>query len=199
MARSRSDPSKPDTAARILEVAAELFAAKGYAATTTREIAETAEIERASLYYHITSKETLLYEICHASLVEALSVVVSVDTALPPIPRLTQLIELHMATILKNRAANLTMLLDMRSLTGPRLDTIVAMRAEYEHSLITWVEEGQRDGSITAQHPPRVIALALLNMLNWTLIWYSEGGGSSPSELSELYSSVFFDGALPRG
>ena len=36
---------------QILEVAARLFTSKGYAATSTREIAEAVGIRQASLYY----------------------------------------------------------------------------------------------------------------------------------------------------
>ena len=43
----------------IRKAAAELFAEKGYAATSTREICERAEITKPVLYYHFGSKEEL--------------------------------------------------------------------------------------------------------------------------------------------
>ena len=47
----------------ILDAAAELFAERGYAATSTRLIAETVGIRQASLYYHFASKEQILAEL----------------------------------------------------------------------------------------------------------------------------------------
>lgn len=60
-----------DTRSEILRVAEVLFAEKGYAATTTREIAEGAGIRKAVLYYHFSSKANL-YETIVESLFEEL-------------------------------------------------------------------------------------------------------------------------------
>ncbi|MFH2006183.1 MAG: TetR family transcriptional regulator [bacterium] len=45
---------------RILEAADELFGANGFDATTTREIAEVSEVNKALIHYHFKSKEGLL-------------------------------------------------------------------------------------------------------------------------------------------
>ena len=48
---------------QILEVAARLFTSKGYAATSTREIAEAVGIRQASLYYHFAGKGEIVTEL----------------------------------------------------------------------------------------------------------------------------------------
>jgi AcrR family transcriptional regulator len=48
------------TRERILEVALELFTAKGYDATSMREIAERLNITKPALYYHFDSKEEIV-------------------------------------------------------------------------------------------------------------------------------------------
>ena len=48
---------------RIVRTAAELFAVNGYDATGIAEIQAKAEISRGAFYYHIDSKQTLLFEI----------------------------------------------------------------------------------------------------------------------------------------
>lgn len=48
------------TRARIIEVALELIADHGYAATSTREIAERLGFTKAALYYHFRTKDDLL-------------------------------------------------------------------------------------------------------------------------------------------
>lgn len=52
---------------QILDAAAELFASRGFAATSTRDIAERAGIRQASLYYHVAGKPQLLRELLDAS------------------------------------------------------------------------------------------------------------------------------------
>src|SRR5436189_6078082 len=51
----------------IEEVASELFHANGYAATSVRDIARALDIQGASLYAHIASKEDLLWSIVDAA------------------------------------------------------------------------------------------------------------------------------------
>jgi len=51
----------PDaTRVRILRVALELFAEQGFAATSTRELAERLGFTKAALYYHFRTKDDLL-------------------------------------------------------------------------------------------------------------------------------------------
>ena len=52
--------SRPDARQAVLDAAGELFTGAGYAATTTRAIAERAGLRQASLYYHFPAKEDIL-------------------------------------------------------------------------------------------------------------------------------------------
>ena len=47
------------TRSALLTVAHELFAERGYAATSTKDIVERAEVTRGALYYHFHNKESL--------------------------------------------------------------------------------------------------------------------------------------------
>jgi AcrR family transcriptional regulator len=51
------------TKARILMTAEEVFAAKGFAGASTREIAAKAQVNISSLHYHWESKETLYFAV----------------------------------------------------------------------------------------------------------------------------------------
>ncbi len=48
-----------DTRTQILEVARELFVTRGFAATTTRELADRLGFTKAALYYHFHTKDDL--------------------------------------------------------------------------------------------------------------------------------------------
>lgn len=49
-----------DARAQVLDAATELFVTQGFAATSTREIADSVGIRQASLYYHFAGKDELL-------------------------------------------------------------------------------------------------------------------------------------------
>src|SRR4030042_586959 len=65
MAGTRENPLLPDkfVRERLLEVATELFARKGYSATTTREIVDAARVTKPVLYYYFRSKEGIYLEL----------------------------------------------------------------------------------------------------------------------------------------
>jgi AcrR family transcriptional regulator len=52
--------TRPDTRARIQQVAVELFTEHGYEGTSLREIAERLDVTKAALYYHFKSKEDIV-------------------------------------------------------------------------------------------------------------------------------------------
>ncbi|MFG2027952.1 TetR/AcrR family transcriptional regulator [Streptomyces sp. NPDC048825] len=58
----------------LLAAAAELFIALGYAATTTRAVAERAGMRQASMYHHFGGKEDLLAELLEATVRPSLDV-----------------------------------------------------------------------------------------------------------------------------
>jgi AcrR family transcriptional regulator len=63
-----SDRNAEHTRARILEIAGELFQAKGYAGTSIADIAGRLGTSKAALYYHFRSKEEILDAILGAEL-----------------------------------------------------------------------------------------------------------------------------------
>ena len=56
-------PLEAGTRERLLETASQLFASKGYASTSVREIVARAGVSKPVLYYHFQSKEGLYYAI----------------------------------------------------------------------------------------------------------------------------------------
>lgn len=59
-ARPADRAEREHTRARILAEAVELFAANGFASTTTRELSEHMGFTKAALYYHFRTKDDLL-------------------------------------------------------------------------------------------------------------------------------------------
>ncbi len=55
--------SRPDTRARILGAAEQLFAEHGFAAMSLRELTRVAEVNLAAVNYHFGSKERLMWEV----------------------------------------------------------------------------------------------------------------------------------------
>jgi AcrR family transcriptional regulator len=179
----------------LLEAAAELFRNTGYTAATTRALAARLGMRSASLYYHMTKKEDLLYSICVDAL-ERISAAVAtkVDAEPDPKAKTRTLIRAHLEVALADRNRHATMLIELRHLGSRRRAKVVALRDAYEASVRKVVREGQAAGAIRSDIPAKYLTLALLNLLNWSIFWYHPGRGLSPDELGELLATVFLEG-----
>jgi len=184
------------TVDRLLDTAAELFWEKGFAATTTREIAAALRIQQASLYYHMASKEDLLYQIFGSSLHQFLADVPgAVHQAADPRERIRVLIRVHVVTLLRYQKRNMTMLTELRALSSKHRSEVVTLRERYAAFVRSTLEDAQGNGGIRSDIPAAYLSLALLNMLNWTARWYRENRDPSPDQMSELFFKLYLGGA----
>lgn len=184
------------TAERLFDTAAALFFEKGYAATTTREVASAVGIQQASLYYHVSSKEDLLYQICVTSLEQLLAdVQLEVSKVANPLERVGVLARTHLRTILNHQIRHVAMLNEMRSLSAPHRAEVVALRRRYADLVRSLIEEGQAADVIRRDIPTKYLYLALLNILNWAVLWYRRNQTLSEEELARMFTSIYFAGA----
>jgi AcrR family transcriptional regulator len=189
------------TQERILDRAAELFWRKGYAATTTREIAASLGIRQASLYHHVVSKEDLLCQLCATSLDQLLEEVQSaVDASTSPERRIRILFRTHLNTLLKYRTRNALMLTELRSLSGTRRRQVLGLRKRYEKLVLAILKDGQSAGFVRMDIPAKYLCLALLNIVNWAVLWFRGDEALSAEQLAEIFARIYINGAAtPAG
>ncbi|MCU1335730.1 MAG: regulatory protein TetR [Bryobacterales bacterium] len=187
--------SDAPTVDRLLDTAAGLFWEKGYAATTTREIASALRIQQASLYYHMASKEDLLHKIFVSALEQFLADVPAAVHAAAPRDRIHVLIRVHVLTLLKYQRRNMTMLTELRSLSPRHRDEVVALRERYADFVRSTLKDAQVAGQIRDDIPASYLSLALFNMLNWAARWFRENRDPSPDQVADLFFRLFLEGA----
>jgi AcrR family transcriptional regulator len=181
----------------VLDTAAALFWEKGYDATTTREIAAAVGIQQASLYYHVSSKEGLLYQLCVSSLEQLLADVQSaVNEHTDPLDRLRGFIRAHLKTLLKHQVRHVTMLTELRALSKTHSAEVLALRKQYANLVRTELHDAQSAGTIRTDIPAKYLYLALLNVLNWAVIWFSRDQALTADELADLFTPIYLEGAI---
>lgn len=196
MKASKPDRPAGSTSDRLMAVAARLFRSKGYAATTTREIAKLVGIEKSSLYHHIQGKEDLLYKLCVESLSNMHGAVESRAAGEANARnRLRAVIDTHVTVMLADRDKHATMLGELRSLSGPRRVHVIKLRDKYEGLVRDVISGCQTSGLLRSDIEATMLTLALLNLLNWSIFWYRPDGKYSPSELARILTSVYVEGA----
>ena len=185
-----------NTTERLFDTAAELFCREGFAATTTREIAAAVGIQQASLYYHMESKEELLYRICLFSLEQFLShVPAATENAAVSPQRICILIRAHLATLFRYQQRNIVMLLEMRALSKRHRASVVELRDQYERYVRAILDEAQARGLIRRDIPAKYLGVSLMSILNYTAVWFRKDQQLSEGQLADILARVFLEGA----
>lgn len=113
----------------ILDAAAELFTSRGFAATSTRTIADAVGIRQASLYYHVSNKEELLAELLSATVLPSLSFAGSLPATDAPDERLFALAAFDTRLLCAGRW-NLGALYLLPEVRGERFEVFRSARAQ---------------------------------------------------------------------
>jgi AcrR family transcriptional regulator len=173
----------------IDEVASELFHANGYAATSVRDIAKALDIQGASLYAHVASKEDVLWSIVDgaATAFEAKADEAVADTATSdPVERLAALVEAHVDVVTADPERASVFVTEWRHLSAERRATIAQRRDAYEARFRAVIDDGTAVGAFR----PTDTALAatfVLTALNGIATWYRPGGRLNADRIADNY------------
>ena len=173
----------------IDEVASELFHANGYAATSVRDIAKALDIQAASMYAHVASKEDVLWSIVDrgAMSFEHAAEAAGADvTSGDPVDRLAALVEAHVEVITADPERSSVFATEWRHLSETRRAGIAARRDAYEARFRDTIADGI---AIGAFHPtdPAIAATFLLAALNGIAAWYRPDGRLGADRIADHY------------
>ena len=186
--QTRRSPAPRRRQQEIVEAAARVFHEKGYESTSIQDIADAVGILKGSLYYYITSKEDLLFEVIQGVHEEALK---SLERTRHLEGDALQKIRAFVVVHVTHNATNLVKMAvffhDFRSLSGERREIIVKERDLYDHALRELIRQGQEEGTICPDIDPKLAAITVLGMMNWIYQWYRPGGGLSVEEIASAY------------
>lgn len=151
----------PATAARILTVARQLFAERGYEGTTIRDITTGAEANVAAVTYHFGSKEGLYADVLRSQVGPmARRVALACRAKRPPLDRVETVVRTIFDHIRTRPEMPRIMVREMAS--GREIHPFIVRTFRDLLPLVTGViREGQRDGSIRDGDP----VLLTLSML----------------------------------
>jgi AcrR family transcriptional regulator len=178
----------------IIQAAAQIFRHKGYHGTSMQDIADNVQLQKASLYHHVSSKQEILLSILDQALeglIDDLEQIVS--SQLPADQKLRKAIQSYIEHMMKDADLAAVLLLEYRSLEPEQRQNHVARRDRYESLWRQILTEGVSTG-VFRELDISVSTFALLGVQNWTITWFQENGRLSATELADLYCDLFLSG-----
>ncbi len=186
------------TREEILAAAAQIFGQKGYDATSMQDIAEAVNLQKASLYHHVTGKQEILADVLDRALdlfIDNMQAVMR--RPLPPDEMLRQAMQVYLTTILQERDLASVLLLEHRALEPELHARHIPRRDRFESLWRDLIQQGLDQGYYHAVEPA-MAARALLGVMNWVITWYSPDGKFTPEQISRQYADLFLNGLVKR-
>jgi TetR/AcrR family transcriptional regulator, cholesterol catabolism regulator len=179
---------------RILKEAASLFEVSGYHNTSMEEIASRMGLRKPTLYHYFNSKEDILFGI-HDAFIDRLIDRQKAREAIAMDGR-QQLLEIimDMLQVIDEQRGEVRAFFEFfRELSPDRRQLIAAKRDEYEGFVEAVIRQGVESGEFR-DVDPRLAALTLFGMVNWSYQWFQPGGRLGPRELSYVMWDTFLKG-----
>ncbi len=186
------------TREEILEAAAQIFRQKGFHATSMQDIATAVKLQKASLYYHVSSKQEILVAVLDQALdmlIERMQKVIELPLA--PDEKLRQAMQVYLQAMLSHRDLAAVLLLEHRSLEPKYRQSHIPRRDQFESLWRNLISEGLEQGIFSCTDPA-VASHALLGVMNWTITWYRPDGPFTPKEIAGQFADLFLSGLLAR-
>lgn len=171
---------------RILKDAATLFARNGYHGTGIAEVCEAVGLGRGALYYHIGSKDVLLFEISMSQvlpLVEHAEGVLA--SAQPPAAQLRALARELLRNMTEHLAEWTVFFREFYALDGDHLEQTLAARQRYEECWRAVINSGVESGIFQPGSPVRV--KGILGLFNYSYLWLRDDGALTAEEIADEF------------
>jgi AcrR family transcriptional regulator len=180
-------PEQPDARTRLARAAVEAFAARGFHATTTRDISTAAGMSPAALYVHHRSKEELLFELARVGHERVLVMVrESVARADGPVEQLGGLVEDFVRDHALVHTGARVINYELAALSEAHLAEIALLRHEIDLVVRDVIDRGVASGDFESPDP-HMTALAILSLGVDVARWFRDEGRWTPDQVATHY------------
>lgn len=184
---ARKSGSKSEiTGPRVREVAQSLFATRGYAAVSMRDIASGVGVQAGALYNYTPDKQTLLFRLMYGHMEDLLLAWANEVKPDEPLSRLEHFTRFHIRYHIDRPDEVFIAYMELRNLTDENFKKVENLRKTYETELTGILQAGQKTGDFVIPDV-KLTTMALIAMLTGVNTWYREGGRLDQNAIEQAY------------
>ena len=160
------------------------------------DIARAVNLQKPSLYHHVSSKQEILLALLDRALellLERISQISQQD--IPADSKLQQMVRAYLQILAENTDLSAVLLFEHRSLERRQHARHVPNRDRFEALWRNVLEEGVAAKLFECSNPA-LTARALLGIMNWTITWYRPEGALEIDQIADHYSHLLLNGLL---
>ena len=177
----------------ILAQAAQLFAARGYPATSMNEVAQACGLSKATLYHYYKDKYALLVSICDSHVTRLQGIVVEAISHEPtPQRRLRELIRRLVEEYAHAQDAHRVLTQDVKFLEDTDRQRILDKEREVVNGFARVVAELRPELGEAAMSKP--LTMLLFGMVNWMFTWMRPEGALDYDAMAPIVTDLFLGG-----
>jgi len=182
----------------LAEIAAKIFAAKGFKTTSLQNIGDEAEISKAGIYHYFETKEDILFHLIkvkHKKFVNVLrkSTQECEDKALSPEDTFKKLMYTYASFINNEKSLRLIILHDRHQLTGENSKRLYEIEQEVFRVL---KDQVRRIPNISKAYNTNLISFMIIAISHWLGSWLKEGGDLSQEDAIKQMMEIILHGVL---
>jgi AcrR family transcriptional regulator len=195
MSRTRA-ANFDDQQAMILAHAANLFAQRGYMATSMNQVAEACGLSKATLYHYHRDKYGLLVSIAEGHVTRLHELVVDVMAQkLKPDARLRELIRRIVSEYADAQNAHRVLTEDVKFLEHDDRERVLNREREVVAGFARAVTDAYPQAGAAQLSKP--LSMLLFGMINWLFTWMKPGGDLTHEAMANIVADLF-SGGVPK-
>jgi AcrR family transcriptional regulator len=180
----------------ILDAAAQVFRQKGFHGASMADIAETVQLQKASLYHHVSSKQEILLELLNRALDMLFEQVDFIaKQPLPADEKLRQMVQAYLRLLAENSDLSAVLLFEHRSLEPAQHKRHIPNRDRFESLWRHVLDDGIHAGLFHCSDTALAVR-ALMGTLNWTLTWSRPDGALTIEQIADQYTGLMLNGLM---
>jgi AcrR family transcriptional regulator len=176
----------------LVQVAARLFAERGYHGTSMADLAEAMGVQKGSLYSLTGSKQDLLVVVTREGAAAFHAALDRVPDDAEPLERVREALRGHLAVVAAQADTATVFTREWRFLEEPELTAFRDERRRYEVRWRWLLREAAERGALRSDLDFEATVLLVLSAANWAYTWLRPG--TDTDALADRFFAIVVDG-----